>query len=242
LAIFTHAQTVAVNKNKVDEKTTVKVDQAAYDLLKNSRSTSQNLPLDFAGYSADVVYNENGVVYNGTIDYTPKVALKFELKGLAKADFDKLESDITSLISHRRGGDFAKGDGKYPITFGADDKNPIGRLVELNDEMKSSYRVRNNQVVQVNRTMGGEFFTINILETTPVTDGKYLPRQFTVTYMDDKTKAIKKTQFFTDAYENVEGAWLPKTRRIITVENGQTNVRLIEFQNFKVKAAAQAIK
>jgi hypothetical protein len=159
------------------------------------------------------------------------------MKGLAAEENKKLESDITSLITHRRGGDFSRGDGKYPITFGADDKNPIGRLVQLNDEMRSSYRIRDNQVVQVNRTMGGEFFTINILETTPVAGGKFLPRQFTVTYMDDKTKAIKRAQFFTDAYELVDDAWLPKTRRIITVENGRTNVRLIGFQNFKVKAA-----
>lgn len=228
---------------KTDEKAAVKVDQAAYDLLKNSRSTSQNFPANFAGYSVDVTYNEDGNVYKGTVDYTPKVELKFEMKGLAAEDFKKLEGDLTSLISHRSGGDFAKGDGKYPITFGADDKNPIGRLVQLNDEMKSSYRVRNNQVMQVNRTMGGEFFTINILETTSVADGKFLPRQFSVTYMDAATKQIKKTQFFTDSYENVNNAWLPKMRRIITVENGRTGVRQINFENFKVKSGeTQAAK
>lgn len=235
MAIGVNAQTVAVNKANADEKPPVKVDQAAYDLLKNARTASQNFPVDFAGYSADVVYNEDGKVHNGTVDYAPKAELKFEMKSLGADDYKKLSSDLRSLITHRSAGDFSKSDGRHPITFGADDKNPIGRLVHLNDEMKSSYRIRDNQVVQVNRTMGGDLFSINILETTIVDGGKHLPRQFAVTYVDEKTKAIKRTQFFTDSFENVSGAWLPKMRRIITVENGQTNVRVIEFQNFKVK-------
>lgn len=235
-AVFSNAQTLATKMTKTDEKT-IKVDPLAYNLLRDARSTSQTFPTKFGGYSADFIYNEDGKIYNGTIDYTPKVAFKFDLKGLTGDANKKLEGEVSSLISHRSGGDFTKSDGKYPITFGTDDKNPLGRMVCLNDEMKSCYRVRDNQVVQVNRTMNGEFFTINILETTPTADGKFLPRQFTVTYFDEKTKAIKRTQFFTDKYEQIEGAWLPKMRRVITCENGATTVRVMEFQNFKLKTA-----
>ncbi len=237
-AVLTNAQMMSKKDND-----NIKVDPIAYDLLKEARTTSQNFPADFGGYSAEVIYNDNGKVYNGTVDYTPKVAMKFEMKGLEVTESKKLEGEITSLISHRKGGDFTKSDGKYPITFGADDKNPIGRMVCLNDELKSCYRVKNKQVVQVNRTMGGEFFTINILETTPTADGKFLPRQFSVTYFDDKTKLMKRTQFFSDSYENMNGVWMPKTRRIITCEKGETKVRIMEFTNFKAKVeVAKLIK
>jgi hypothetical protein len=229
-AIFSNAQMMS----KKDDSS-IKVDPLAYDLLKDARSTSQNFPTNFGGYSADVIYNDNGKIYTGTIDYTPKVAMKIEIKGLEMPESKKLEGEITSLISHRRAGDFSKSDGKYPITFGADDQNPIGRMVCLNDELKSCYRVKNKQVVQVNRTMGGEFFTINILETTPTPEGKYLPRQFSVTYFDEKTKAMKRTQFFSDTFENMNGVFMPKSRRIITCESGETKVRIMEFANFKAR-------
>ena len=220
----------------------VKADPAAYNLLKEARSSSRNFPESFGGYSANVTFNDNGTVYRGTVDYTPKDELKFEMKGLAEDLSKKLEGDLNSLISHRRGGDFTKGDGRYPITYGEDDKSPIGRLLLLNDEMNSSYRIRDNQVVQVNRTFSGETILINILETTPTENGQFLPRQFAVTYVDPKTGAIKRTQAFTDKYELVGGAWLPKSRRVITTENGVTKVTVTEFENFKVKSAVAVAK
>src|SRR5262245_31058013 len=86
--LFTaQAQSMAVKKSRPDDNAPTKADPEAYDLLKNSRISSQNFPENFSGYSAEVIYNENGTVYNGTIDYTPKVELKFEMKGLAAEDY-----------------------------------------------------------------------------------------------------------------------------------------------------------
>ncbi len=233
-----NAQIALAGKPAADTNPPAKADPAAYNMLNEARSSSRTFPADFGGYSADVVFNDNGTVHHGMMDYTPKVAFKFEMKSLDAAKSKKVEGDINSIVSHRRGGDFARGDGKYPITFGVDDKSPIGRLLCLNDEMKSCYRIRDKQVVQVNRTMGGEFFTINVLETTTLENGQFLPRQFTVSYFDEKTMAMKKTQAFTDKYELVSGVWVPKMRRIMTTENGTTTIQIIEFENFKLKTSA----
>jgi hypothetical protein len=55
-----------------------------------------------------------------------------------------------SIIAHRRGGDFAKGDGRHPITFGEDYNSPAGRRVVLNDSMKSSYRTWEHALADLN--------------------------------------------------------------------------------------------
>jgi Protein of unknown function (DUF3386) len=204
--------------------------------------TGFHFQLGRTGYPEIIVYNENGKVHTGTLDYTPKIVLEVKVPTLSEAQQKELEGEVGSLLMHRRGGDFAKGDGKHPITFGPDDGNPIGRLVYLNDEMQSSYRVRDRQVVQVNRTMKGERFTINVLETTATPEGKFLPRQFTVTYFDT-TGAVKRAQAYTDTYTQVGGVWLPTSRRVITSEHGQTSVRMTELRQPKLKAAsAQAAR
>ncbi len=240
LAILAAAQTVAMNDKKMDDKLPAKADPAAYNLLKDARSTRATFPTNFGGFSANIVFNDNGKVHRGTLDYTPKVELVFEMKSLTGEPAKKLEGDLSSLITHRGGGDFARGDGKYPITFGADDKDPLGRLLLLNDEMRSSYRISRNQVVQVNRTFGGETILINILETTQTENGRFLPRQFVVTFIDPETKTIKRTQAFSDTYEKVGGVWMPKTRRVITTENGVASAQIITFENFKMKTPRSA--
>ncbi len=234
IATFTaNAQTIASIK-KPTVATTTKTDQAAYNLLKEAHENRESFPLAFAGYTSDFTFNDNGKIYNGTFNYVPKVSLKLDVKGLSEADDKFVNEAIGSLVAHRRNPDFAKADGKYAITFGADDNSPLGKLICLDDDSKSCYRVKNSKVTQVNRTMEGMFFTINVLEITPTENGHFLPRQFTVNYFDEKTKVMKKSQSFSDEYENVNGAWLPKSRRIITSENGNSTVRMMEFKNFKI--------
>jgi hypothetical protein len=234
IASFTaNAQTIAPTRNLTSAATT-KTDQAAYNLLKEAHENRESFPLSFAGYSSDFTFNDNGKIYNGTFSYVPKVSLKLNVNGLSEADDKFVNEAVSSLVAHRRNPDFTKADGKYPINFGADDNSPLGRLICLDDDTKSCYRVKNAKVTQVNRTMEGMFFTINVLEITPTENGHFLPRQFTVTYFDEKTKAMKKSQSFSDEYENVNGAWLPKSRRIITSENGNSTVKSLEFKNFKL--------
>ena len=209
-----------------------KADPAAYELLKEAHDARQVWPADFAGFSAELSFNDNGKITKGTLSYEQK-GVSLNVEGLDEETKRWLLNQLNSLLSHRRGGDFAKRDGANPITFGDDDKSPIGRLVELHDGFKSSYRVRNGKVVDVTRTIGGERFTISVLETTPVENNKYLPRHFTVTYFDAKTGTLKRTESFSDTHTKVGNLWFPSERRIIRAENGVISARVIEISNFK---------
>jgi hypothetical protein len=214
-----------------------KADPAAWNLLKSTRETSQNFPANFAGVTADVVLNDNGKVAKGSLSYEVGKSGELKIDGLDEDTKGWLNDQAMSVIAHRRGGDFAKGDGRHPITFGEDDGSPAGRRVVLNDSMKSSYRVRNQQVVEVDRTMGDSHFTITVLETTTVAGGKFLPRHFIVTYFDAKTGALRRSEAFTDEYKQVNGVWFPASRRVVRAENGKVVTRVIEFQNPKIRFA-----
>ena len=218
---------------------TKKADPAAWNLLKSTRDTSQNFPANFAGVTADIVFNDNGKVTKGTLSYEVGKSGELKIEGLDEETKGWLNDQAMSVIAHRRGGDFAKGDGRHPITFGEDDGSPAGRRVVLNDSMKSSYRVRNQQVVEVDRTMADSHFTITVLETTPVAGGKFLPRHFTVTYFDAKSGALKRSEAFTDEYKQVDGVWFPASRRVVRAENGKVITRTIEFQNPQIRFSSE---
>lgn len=55
-------------------------------------------------------------------------------------------------------------------------------------------------------------FVISVLETTPLAGGKFLPRQFVVNYFDARTGALKRSEAFTDKYQQVNGVWFPAAR------------------------------
>ena len=221
---------------------TKKADPAAWNLLKSTRATSQNFPANFAGVTSEVVLNDNGKITKGTLVYEASKPGELKIEGLDEETKGWLSDQALSVIAHRRGGDFAKGDGRHPITFGEDDGSPAGRRVVLNDGMKSSYRVRNQQVVEVDRTMGADHFTITVLETTPVAGGKFLPRHFTVTYFDARSGALKRSEAFTDEYKQIDGVWFPASRRVVRAENGKVATRVIEFHQPRLRFNEQAAR
>lgn len=231
LAVSVLAQTAATNSG-ADTK---KADPAAWNLLKSARETSQNFPARFTGVTTDIVLNDHGRVTKGSLNYEASKGGELKIEDLDEDTRTWLNEQATSIIAHRRGSDFAKGDGRHPITFGEDDNSPAGRRVVLNDSMKSSYRIRNNQVAEVDRTMAGNHFTITVLETTKTPEGRFLPRHFTVTYFDAKSGALKRSEAFTDEYKLIEGVWFPAARRIVRAENGRVITRIIEFQNPRLR-------
>jgi hypothetical protein len=235
LSIAAMAQTTGSSANAE----TKKADPAAWNLLKSTRETSKNFPANFAGVTTDILLNDNGKVAKGTLAYEADKSGELKIEGLDEDTKGWLNDQAMSVIAHRRGGDFAKGDGRHPITFGEDDNSPAGRRVVLNDSMKSSYRVRNGQVVEVDRTMADSHFTITVLETTKTPDGKFLPRHFTVTYFDAKSGALKRSEAFTDEYKQVDGVWFPASRRVVRAENGKIITRVIEFHSPKIRFASE---
>lgn len=212
-----------------------KADPAAWNMLKSARETSQTLPANFAGVTADVVLNDNGKIAKGSINYEAGKSVELKIEGLDDEVKGWLNDQTMSIIAHRRGGDFSKGDGRHPITFAEDDSSPAGRRIAVNDPMKSHYRIRNNQVVEVDRTMGADHFIITVLETTRTPDGKNLPRHFTVTYFDAKSGAVKRSETFTDDYKLIDGVWFPTSRRMFRAENGKVVTRIIEFHNPRIR-------
>lgn len=224
------------------QQTDTKADPVAFSLLKEAHDKRDTFPASLAKIGADVEINDNGTVLKGTFTYSSSGDSNLYLTGASKTQEDWAKEELLSAFSHRRGGDFAKSDGKYALTLGPDDHSPLGRLVCLNDRMKSTNRVKDGQLTQVNRSMGPQRFTITVMQNKIVDGGKYLPAEFSVTYFDTATGAIKRVDLYSDQFTKVGRAWIPSGRRVVTAEDGGFVTRTFALSNIHLADVASSAR
>ena len=208
-------------------------DQAAWELLRAASQARQTMPDGFKGFSADLVLGVDGENFTGKIEFLREGESKIEFGALPETQKSWFNDRLLNLIGHRRGGDWEKGDGRFPITFSAEKPNHYGVAVELNDRLQSRYRIKDGKVSEVTRTAGGTTFTISVLQTQEADAGKYLSNHFVVTYRDAQT--LKPTMFegYRDAYTRFEGVWLPKSRVVVEIGDAiSPTTRTIQLLNF----------
>src|SRR5262249_8038548 len=99
LSISAMAQTIKTPSTTETQK----ADPAAWNLLKSARETSQNLPSNFAGVTADVVMNNNGKIAKGSISYEAGKSVEIKIEGLDEEARGWLNDQTMSIIAHRRG-------------------------------------------------------------------------------------------------------------------------------------------
>jgi hypothetical protein len=147
------------------------------------------------------------------------------------ADWAKRE--LSSEVSHRLPGTATL---DTPCAF-ADDvaDHPLGRAVRvLNDEFHSSYRVRDRQIVVVNRQMESSRFTITVMENRPNDEKKFLPACYVVNTWDGKTNALKSSQTFHQTWQRVGAFDLPATVTVVTATAGKQEARGLKLTDCKL--------
>jgi hypothetical protein len=209
-------------------------DPAAYALLEAAHDARQTFAPNFPGLTAKITFDDNGMVHAGMLTFDPAGTLHVSAADLSPQAQEWLENQSDSLLTHRQNDDFATGEGRDALTLGSDDHNPLGRVVTLHDALQSSYRIKDNTLTEVTRTMGGQRFTVTVLETTPGNPGKYLPHQFAVTYFDAKTGAINRSDLSTDTFAKVDDVWVPVSRRVVQAKDGGFTTRTISFSDIHI--------
>jgi hypothetical protein len=213
-------------------------DPKAYALLEAAHEARQVLPANFGGYTANVTYRDGATVIKGNVKLEGGKKLEINFPTATGDDKDWIEDTVGNIIGHRRGGSFAQGDGKNPLTLG--DTNSFGQLIELHDGFNSSYRVKDGKVTEVTREIGNSRFTISVIETMEADKGKYISNHFSVAYRDKTTGALQKVDGFHDDYANWNGAWVPASRTVMTVGSATTpEIRTLTFSEYKAITPAR---
>jgi hypothetical protein len=220
-------------KNTVPVATTSATDVVnaeAAELLRKARE-ARAVWENFPGFKADVMARIDGKVEEGTIavDNEGTTAVNFKDEKIR----NWAEQQAGSLVQHR----LPTGFGEEKPTFADDDTNhPLGRLVKIGDSgFGSVYRIRDNQVTEVNRLAGPMRFTISVLESEKNSDGKYLPRVFSITTWDGKTGDIKSNSSVINTWTQIGKFDLPNRILEVSTTPGDRHVRELTFSNYKLR-------
>jgi hypothetical protein len=177
---------------------------------------------DFPGFSADIKANADGRAWKGTAAISAKgeVALTMEDDVVAPWVKEQLES----MAMHR----IARPSDKAPVLRFADSDadHALGRLLVFEGgSFASSYRVKDRQIMVVNRAMGKVNMTITIVDNDLNTEKKFLPRSYTVQYWSSANGQLQRTETIQNRWTRV-GSWdLPTQLTVLTASGAGQGVK-----------------
>jgi Protein of unknown function (DUF3386) len=210
-------------------------DAKARELLHRAFDRTARWRADFVGFTAALTVHDDGMEHRGTVDVTMPRTVEVSI---AEAGLQQwTQQQLAMMVGHRGYRSFDQADGKYVLTLGPEEAHALGRLIYINgDGMNSRYRVKDERICQIQRSMERVKFTINIEDTITTRDDKVLTTRFTVYYFAPGTGQLTQVESFADDYTEVRGVVLPKTRRVTFAEDGEARVRELILSDHVLRA------
>jgi len=214
------------------EEIKVSDEPKARELLRQAFENTYRWTKEFKGFSADLTVVDNGKSFSGNVTVQTPQEVNLSLPDEALQTW--AQGQIGMMAVHRGPRQFEESDGRYVLTLGGDDHNPLGQLLLIHgDGLKSKYRIRNGQITQINRSMGPVRFTINVEDSLKTLNGKHLTTRYTVFYFNPQDHSIKQVESYTDHHAIIDTLYLPGKRRIIFVEGGEVKVKTMVFEGHR---------
>jgi hypothetical protein len=207
-----------------------KADPDATRLLAEARAARANWD-HFPGFSADLEINIDGKVHKTHLAVAPKGDVQFKLADEAAGQWARRV--LGSLVGHRMDNG-REGDSQCAF---ADDQahHPLGRAIQvLDDEFHSSYRIRDRQVIVVNRTTKDSKFTITVLENQLNEEKHFLPVSYVVNYWDQKGALLKRSEAHHDSWKRVGKFDLPTELLVLTATPTGQEARSLKLTNHQL--------
>ena len=217
---------------RAEERAKGTADAAATKLLADARA-ARAVYQHFPGFSADIEVNLDGKATHGTVEVSDKGKVALKLDAAAAEKWAK--NTLASTIAHRL--DSGSSSGETPCAFADEDAHhPLGRAIRvLNDEFHSSYRIRDQQVIVVNRHMPGSRFTITVMENLRTKEGKFLPASYVVNTWDAKTDALTSSETHHDTWQRVGAFDLPHETLVVKATAGKQEARSLKLSNVRLR-------
>jgi Protein of unknown function (DUF3386) len=210
----------------------VQDDPRARDLLRRAFEKTYRWPKDFTGFEADLILSHQGRAVKGTV----RVKLGEDVTvTLPDEDLKQwAQGQIGMMAVHRGPRTFEASDGRHKLTLGEEDNHPLGRLVFIHgDGMNSRYRIREDRIQQIQRTPPHVKFTINVEESLPTKDGRFLTSRYSVYYFSSDGQ-LRQVENYWDTPAQAGDLYLPGQRRVSFAENGEVVTRTLHFQGHRL--------
>lgn len=218
------------------DKSTEKAEPPAGDaraaaLMAAAAKSRYGWPADVIGLTGKFTWKIDGRTGEGAFaaDFGPRPKTAVTVGDAAVKD--EITHHIRSLIMHRAPTRGRPAPG-YAVLVEDEDRGPL--IVELNNEMNSAYRVKDGRMVQVNRTVHGLRFTIDVKRFEKMSDGRWHTTEYVVTSWEPDTgKRVSRREFTTLGFQNGDGPAFPKAERVVTHKDGKSSTLELEYSDVK---------
>jgi uncharacterized GH25 family protein len=201
---------------------------ALLERARLARCTWRNVP----GFRARLAVEVPG--FRGAGQLTVSADGDVALEGFpAGFDAKPVQGYLESLVQHRLADTSADENVEY---VAESQPHPLGRLIRFigDEKMQSSYRVRDDMVTQVNRVMGDNRFSIDVLDIQRDAAGKYLPRVFTVSYWDKTSGSLRRTETHVNHWLAVGAFELPRSVSLVRATAEGDKVMQLELSRHEL--------
>lgn len=190
-------------------------DPEAEAIMRRAHVARSGWDATFPGFKADLQVAIDGETQEGHVTMVPgEVKLDLGKGPAAEWAAEQLES----ILMHRT----AAVRDKYDVSFADQVKeHPLGRLIKFHGGATHSlYRIKDDVITEVHRTMDKMRFTISVTDVTRNSEGQTLPRHFNVSYWDTASGQLQSNNDFTDDWVRLGKFDLPKSRLLVRTASG----------------------
>lgn len=210
-----------------------KTDPAAERIMVEAHRARSHWGADFPGFTASIAVWLDGTATHGraTVQSDGTVELDMPDGPAKKWAAEQLES----IAFHR----LAAAKDSYDVSFAdAVTDHPLGRLIKFHDSSSHSlYRVKDDVITEVHRTMGKTRFTISVTSVTRDAQGKTLPSHFNVSYWDGPSGNLISNEDYQEKWTSLHGFDLPQRRVLIRTSNNQRSVAELQLSDLRLLPA-----
>jgi hypothetical protein len=222
-----------------DKDSAAKGDPRAAALMHEAMKTRYSWSPEITAVTGKVSWELNGQA--GTANFRDQLhqrnGLTFTPDNSAQVPTE-VKEHVGSMISHRSPPN-PKSAKRAPapqvIVVEDDERGPL--IMTVGDPMQSTQRVKDRKLVQVNRTMGGQRFTIDVSDFEESPDGRFFASTWTVTYWDAASgKRVEKQTHTTQGFQSVDGQMFPKAEKLVTEKDGKTTTLDLRYSDVKFES------
>ena len=202
---------------------------SAAQILKEARANREVFSEDFEGFRSGLAVRLDGKALAGTLEFRLPDKLDIELSGGPAPD--TVTRTVRSMLMHRVP---TTGNAVGTAAFGEPDEHSLGTEIVVGDSYRSVYRIRDRQILQVDRRLSDFRRLLTVLETETTDSGRYLPRHVFAVLFDSDSGAIREAWTYMNGFQKVGGNYLPLFRHVMRTVDGETSALLIEWHDIEL--------
>lgn len=186
----------------------------------------------FPGYTADVEIKQGDAVCTAKVRINGDLTYEIlELSDETKREM--LQHHLWETATHRKYNSFDQAHGKNSFSLGTTDDSGAVEILVSGDAMGSHYKVRNNQIAQVNRVMPQVAFSINHKGSLDTGSG-YISTLYDVVYQNPKTDEVVQQSEVESTYEKFGNYYLLTREVTHANKQGEQTTTEVNFSNIQM--------